>query len=156
MPSSQLQHATIISFDPRGTARPHPPRSPGLTSFDRIEITRWRDQARSAGYDRMVIHERDSGDAQDVDNFLSVYRSGESWSRWGFVRMGEVVRAWCCLSGADVGEFASLAEALRTVLLGSPRLQPSRATVVKLHRASSAVVTNLQDARFARRMGSAA
>lgn len=81
-----------------------------------MDIMRWQDRARLAGFDRMVIHDREEGDSFDIGNFLSVHRSGEAWSRWGFARKGPVVTAWCCLTGTDVGTFASLSEAFEAVL----------------------------------------
>jgi hypothetical protein len=115
-----------------------------------MELTRWQDQARQLGYDRMVIHTRDDLDDVAVGNFLSVYRSGEAWSRWGFVRDGAIIRSWCCLSGADVGEFESLGDGLEAVLSGAAVKRAAAAPVVQLHRAS-AVVTDLRS-----RFGSAA
>jgi hypothetical protein len=91
-----------------------------FTARDRIEISQWRETARQAGYDRLVVHHRDAGDALDVGSFLSVYAVGSAWSRWGFARRGEVVVAWCALTGADIGEFPSLAKALQTVLRADP------------------------------------
>ena len=108
----------------------------------------------------MVIHNRDCGDAQEVGNFLSVYRRGESWSRWGFARYGAVIRAWCCLSGADVGEFASLAQALASVLNGMAPDWRRKPKVVPIGQADrrSAVVTELAPRLKActRSLGSAA
>ncbi len=90
-----------------------------LTPTDRIVISNWRDRASSAGFDRMIVHDRDENDACEVGNFLSVYRCGQAWSRWGFARNGSRIDAWCCLTGADVGSFASLPEALEQVLDGA-------------------------------------
>ncbi len=84
-----------------------------------MQVGFWQDRARQAGFDRMVIHDRDEGDASEVGNFLSVHLRGQAWSRWGFARGGNTVRAWCCLTGADVGEFASMNEALTAVLRGA-------------------------------------
>jgi hypothetical protein len=83
-----------------------------------MDVTGWHEAARLAGFDRMVIHELDNGDAVGVGNFLSVYRRGEAWSRWGFARKDATIRAWCCLTGADVGEFETLGAALAAVLHG--------------------------------------
>lgn len=107
----------VIAFPLRPARRSNPACC--LTPRDRMVLTAWHDKARVAGYDRMVIHERDAGDAADVGNFLSIHRNGETWSRWGFAREGEVIRAWCSISNADMGEFASLEEALVSVLTGS-------------------------------------
>ena len=115
-----------------------------LTPRDRMDAGDWRDAARLAGYDRLVIHNRDSNDAQEVGNFLSVYRRGESWSRWGFARYRGVVRAWCCLSGADVGEFATLGEALASVLNGMAPDRSRNPEIVPIRPAErSAVITQL-------------
>ena len=89
-----------------------------LTPRDRMDISDWQEAARTAGYDRMVIHDRDYGDAQEVGNFLSVYRRGESWSRWGFARQGRTINGWCCLTSTDMGQFGSLGEALGAILGG--------------------------------------
>ena len=75
-----------------------------------------RERARLEGFDRLVVHDRDNGDASEVGEFLTVYRSGEAWSRWGFARAGNAVRAWCSLTGVDVGEFRTLREAFGAVL----------------------------------------
>jgi hypothetical protein len=150
----------VISFASHTPSRDDAPpnRIACLTSRDRIDITRWQDRARQAGYDRMIIHDRDAGDVQDVTNFLSVYRSGEAWSRWGFVRVGSVVRAWCCVTGADIGEFATMSGALEAVLQGTAKRPAAPAQVVALHRADhgSAVITEIGSRRFARQLGSAA
>jgi hypothetical protein len=99
----------------------------------------------------MVIHDRDEGDACEVGNFLSVYRCGQAWSRWGFARAGRAIRAWCCLTGADVGQFACLDDALAAVLEAAPVSSAKTVTV------RNAPVTNLVAFRtYAKRLGSAA
>jgi len=108
----------VIAFAPHAARSPAAAQGMCLTPLDRIVVTTWQDRARLVGFDRMVIHDRDPGDATEVGNFLSVYRSGQAWSRWGFARHGHVVRAWCCLTLADVGEFSCMAEALEDVLEG--------------------------------------
>ena len=87
-----------------------------LTARDRIDLANARERARLAGFDRLVVHERDQGDASDVGEFLTVYESGQVWSRWGLARAGAAVRAWCCLTGVDAGEFRTLREAFAAVL----------------------------------------
>jgi len=171
MSSTQLRvDDGVISFEARAAllrAGQEPPEPVGacLTALDRIDITRWQDAARDAGYDRMVIHDRDFGDSSDVGTFLSVYSRGKAWSRWGFARRGARILAWCCLSGADVGEFSSLSQALETVLLGeadTTRLRPDRLVgnivpVARSDYAGAAVtVLHLKRKAFGRTVGSAA
>jgi hypothetical protein len=104
--------AEIIPFrKPAGGAR--------LSMRDRMDVTYWQESARQFGYDRLVIHERAPCDPPDVDSFLSIYRRGEAWSRWGVARCGSTVLAWCSVSGADLGQFATVAEALGTLFAGS-------------------------------------
>ncbi len=126
---------------------------PCLTPRDRMELTELREAARSAGYDRMVIHDRDEGDDDEVGNFLSVYKRGDAWSRWGFARRGESIRAWCCLTGRDIGEYGSLREALVAVLHDLP-VTPSAATAVIPIEAvrRSATITDLRTYVSAARM----
>lgn len=157
MNSIQPQTAgIIIAFAARAASAP--PRGhfcARLSPHDRIEVTRKQDLARQAGYDRMVIHDRDAGDAAEVGNFLSVYRSGEVWSRYGFARKGDSVTAWCSLTGADIGAFDTLADALQTVLHLNDVSDPVAAN--QSDRANS-IVTDLMPHLHAyrRRLGSAA
>ena len=127
-----------------------------LTARDRMDIFDWQEAAKVAGYDRMVIHDRDYGDAQEVGNFLSVYRHGESWSRWGFARQGRTISSWCCLTSMDMGRFASLRDALGAVLNVSVPGQVGSMMVPVNHH--GAVVTELAARRKAcvASMGSAA
>jgi hypothetical protein len=95
-----------------------------------MDVSYWQESARAFGYDRLVIHERTSCDAPGVDSFISVYRNGDAWSRWGVARCGASVLAWCSLSGADMGRFASVAEALGTLLTGAAAPAAKRGEVI--------------------------
>jgi hypothetical protein len=122
-----------------------------LTSIDRMELCDWQDAARAGGYDRMNIHECD-GDAEgEYGDFVCLHRTGEAWSRWGFARKGAWINVWCCLTGADIGKFPSMAAAFEAVLPGAP-LKPYRT------QSMSAVVTALVPRlrHSANRLGSAA
>jgi len=100
---------TIIPFPKR-------PASAGLTSRDRIEVGRWEEEARLLGYDRLVINDREAFDPPDTDSFLSIYRAGDSWAAWGVARRGGNIVAWCGKTGADLGPFVSVSEALTAIL----------------------------------------
>ncbi|MEJ0047437.1 MAG: hypothetical protein WDN04_15985 [Rhodospirillales bacterium] len=117
----------IISFAPRagGSAR--------LTLSDRMEAMMWLEQARGYGYDRLVVHERSPDDPPEVESFLSIYRRGEAWASWGVARSGGSILAWSSVSGADVGRFASVADALAALLsCGGPRA-PGRPGAQVIH-----------------------
>jgi hypothetical protein len=87
-----------------------------LSLRDRMDVMAWRDPANTLGFDRLVIHERSSCDPPDLDSFLGIYRRGEVWASWNLARCGAGVLAWCSRSGADVGRFASVADALEALL----------------------------------------
>ncbi len=97
---------------------------------DRMDVTNWAESARAHGYDRLVIHERSPNDPDDVDSFLSIYRRGESWARWNVARRGAAVLAWCSVSGADVGPFASVGEALSSLIDGRVLPRPAAGEVI--------------------------
>ncbi len=111
----------VIPFAPR-------PHAVGarLSIKDRMDVTSWQEPAFAQGYDRLVIHERAPCDPPEVDSFLSIYRRGEPWSRWGVARCGSSITAWCSVSGMDLGQFGSMGEALGSLLGGAapPRRGP--------------------------------
>lgn len=94
-----------------------------LSIMDRMDVTSWIEPAFAHGYDRLVVHERAAGDPPDVDSFLSIYRRGEAWARWGVARCGASVLVWCALTGTDYGRFASVSEALGAVLADAAPLR---------------------------------
>ncbi len=122
-----------------------------LTPLDRMDVCQWRETARSSGYDRMIIHEHELGDDGEFGDFLCLHRRGEAWSRWGFARKGSLVSVWCCLTGADIGEFPSLSAAFEAIMPGTP--VPAQRPKPHL-----AIVTDLMPRlrRSANRLGSAA
>ncbi len=136
--------SNVVAFIRRLSPTGHAPAC-RLTPRDRMEITGWHDAARLAGYDRLVIHDRDVGDAIEVGNFLSVYRRGDAWSRWGFARSGVSIHAWCCLSGADVGTFDTLGDALNEVLNGPGpvRMTPAKMLPARVSEPREGIVTAL-------------
>jgi hypothetical protein len=105
--------AEIIPFTRRSD------RGARLSLRDRMDVATWQESARQFGYDRLVIHERMPLDPEDVDSFLSIYRRGEAWSRWGIARCGATVLAWCSVSGMDVGRYDTVSEALGMLFTGT-------------------------------------
>jgi hypothetical protein len=98
----------------------------GLSLRDRMEVASWQGRLQPFGCDRMVIHERGPCDPPDLDSFLSIYRKGEAWARWGLARCGSSVLAWCSVTGADIGRFASVGDALGALFPASPNAAPGR------------------------------
>jgi hypothetical protein len=113
--------------------RPAEPTCASLTIRDRMQVEGWRESARDFGYDRLVIHEHQPGDPPEVGSFLSVYRCGEPWARFGVTRMGDSIVAWCSTTSVNLGRFASIGQALLALL---PEQAPRQIAVlpVKLIR----------------------
>jgi hypothetical protein len=91
-----------------------------------MEATMWQEAARLHGFDRLVVHERSPDDPPDVQSFISLYRHGEQWARWGIARSGGSVLAWCSVTGADIGRFASVADALSALVPRGGHVAPPR------------------------------
>ena len=45
-------------------------------------------------------------------DYISIYRAGDSWAVWGLTRQGPSVQLWRCATGADLGQFPTMHEAL--------------------------------------------
>ncbi len=100
----------VVPFVPRVAQRQH------LTMRDRMSAASRAAELPLLGYDRLVIHSRLPGDPPELGDLLLIYRTGEPWASWGFARQGDAIMAWCCATGADVGRFGDLDEALAHVL----------------------------------------
>lgn len=95
-----------------------------LTMRDRMEVLSWTEGARSFGYDRVVIRERHPQDDPHIGDFLAIYRTGEAWAAWGVARQGASLRVWRCSTGADLGDFRTIQEALCAILSASAGAEP--------------------------------
>jgi hypothetical protein len=101
-----------------------------LTMKDRIELLKLSDTARASGYDRLVIRERHPEDDPQLGDFVAIYRCGEPWASWGVARRGPSLHVWRCATGADLGEFRTIEEALGAIVAApapEPRLKSRRA-----------------------------
>ncbi len=86
-----------------------------LTTLDRVEALRWEaDEAAAEGV-RVAIYNRQQNDAPEVGDFVSIYRGDERWAAWGAARRGRSIKLWRSANGADIGEFATMQEALAAV-----------------------------------------
>lgn len=104
--------ATIIAF-------PEPRQRPAaaaavrrLTLRDRVAAMRWADAVRPAGVSRAAIH---SGGDPQIGDFILIYLTGALWASWVVGCKEAGYSLWRAGSGADLGCYASLAEALAAV-----------------------------------------
>ena len=87
-----------------------------FTARDRVELEHWTEIAQQRGFDRLVLHERQEGDAADVGNYLAIYAAGCTWASWGLSRRPGGIVAWDSVSGLDRGRFRSMHDALGWIL----------------------------------------
>ncbi len=86
-----------------------------LTVSERIQILRWADAARPHGVHKVRIHEAEPGDAPWVGGFVLVYKQGDIWANWGVAVCPGSFEVWRPNSGATVGWYRTIVEALHTI-----------------------------------------
>lgn len=101
--------AVVIPFVPRQPSRP------GLNVSERIEALRWADAARAHGVRQVRIHEPEYGDDPSIGPFVLVYEKHDVWAAWGIAVRPGSFEVWRPSSGATVGWYRTLPEALRAI-----------------------------------------
>ena len=106
---ASMQRPTIITLASRLQ------HSRRLSAQDKIDAFRWENTALSIGYDRIVVHAI-PGYLTDIEgDFVLIYRLGYQWARWGIARKGSRLAVWRCGTGEDIGLFATMVVALRSI-----------------------------------------
>ncbi len=91
--------------------------TPRFTTADRLALADWQNCGAS-GYARVLIEDGRPGTLPDCGAYALVYRSGTSWACWGLTRrLGAApgIMAWRCATGATLGLYAAMDEALRAL-----------------------------------------
>jgi hypothetical protein len=110
----------VNSFQGNVVPFPQRPRTANcLTQQDRQDVADLRNQAAAAGYDCLMIHVVSVSEGCRTTDYVAAYRAGEPWSSWGFARDGRRICSWNALTSVDWGIFASMSEALGSILLGA-------------------------------------
>ena len=91
-----------------------------LTEADRKDIESCMALCPASGYDRITTSAIVPYPGFEAVALVCAYRSGEDWATWAFARIGDTIGGWSALTGEDLGMFPSMAEALRSALLGDP------------------------------------
>lgn len=105
----QLSSATLIAFPKRQANR--------FTVRDRVELLEWEAaRSRGRGFSRMVLHEQEPIDGDEVCDILLLYAGEGPWARWGAARLGRSISVWRSADGADLGRFDTMREALGATL----------------------------------------
>lgn len=106
IPPGLPQLATILCF-PESTNPPHQ-----LTMADRIEALHWQATKAIKVGARLAFHRWSSLNAHEGGDYISIYRGDDRWAAWGATRRGHCVSVWRCATGADLGQFSTMREAL--------------------------------------------
>jgi len=85
-----------------------------LTAQDRREAVCWS-QGVAGLWCRLVIY-ADPTEDEDIGDFVSIYRLGQSWASWGVARRGDQILLWQSDHGVDIGAFPTMADALQAIL----------------------------------------
>jgi hypothetical protein len=101
--------AVVLPFVPR---RAHPL---SLNVPERIEAMRWTDAARPFGVRELRIHEPEIGDEPSLGGFVLIYENNDEWAGWGIAVRPGSFEVWRPSSGATVGWYRTLGEALRAI-----------------------------------------
>lgn len=124
-PAPPTHSAAVIPFP--GS----PDRKGRLTWLDRASVLAREDAARARGYERLLVHTPPPNAEPDTPDAVMLYPAGERWARWGLARQPGGVLVWRCSDGAELGRFATMAEALDAALAApdpAPRRSRSRGT----------------------------
>jgi hypothetical protein len=99
----------VVPFVPRQS---HPL---SLNVSERIHALRWADGARQHGVRELRIHEPEPGDDPSVGGFVLIYEADDIWAGWGVAVRHSNFEVWRPASGATVGWFGTLREALDAI-----------------------------------------
>lgn len=92
------------------------PAPGGFSPFDMNELRRWE-----RGERRVTLCEADTG------RFAMLHDVSQVWASWAVIRQGHELLLWDCVSFADVGRFATMADALAAIPeeSGMPEFMPA-------------------------------
>ena len=88
--------------------------APRFSTGDRLALLEWQNRGAS-GYARLLIEDGQPGSLPDCAAYALIYRRGTPWASWGLTRRGgrsPGVMAWRCSTGATLGVYATMEEAL--------------------------------------------
>ncbi len=100
---------------------PPAPR-PGFRSHDLIALACWVRRADAHGYRRTLLEDGTSDGEPEEGAYVLIYPPSSDWASWGVLRDGAEIVVWHCGTGADLGRFASMLQALESL----PPVRPVR------------------------------
>ena len=123
-----MRHLTLVP-----TQRPQPLENEwGFNSRDLIALTCWMQRADAHGYRRVLIEGGTGEGGPEEGGYVLIYPPQQDWARWGLARSGEQIVIWNCGTGADLGRFPTMLQALES--LPPVRTQPGGRSKARVTR----------------------
>ena len=114
-----------------------------LTTRDLMALAEWIGHADTHGYRRLLIEAGDDTAEPEDGGYALVYAAGRAWANWGLARCETGIAVWHCGTGADVGCFRSMMEALESL----PHMWTRSTTEPTRQRAATASASNVVQLR---------
>jgi len=117
MSLKERKSADCFPLPPTSIVIPFPgpkPRPNRLAIADIQEAEEWAG-GLSRLWCKLVIYESPAED-EEIGDFISIYKLGQSWASWGAARRGRNVVLWRADCGSDLGIFSRMRDALDAIL----------------------------------------
>ncbi len=101
--------SVVVPFVPRR------PQARRLNVTERIEAMRWADAARAHGVRELRIHDPEREDDPALGPFVLIYQRHDLWAAWGIAVRPSSFEVWRPSTGATVGWYRTLGEALLAI-----------------------------------------
>jgi hypothetical protein len=87
----------------------------GFTSRDLIALNRWMQRSTDHGYRRVVLEDGSGEGGPEEAAYILIYTPGHDWASWGIARGPIGLVIWHCGTGADLGRYETMLEALESL-----------------------------------------
>lgn len=126
----QARRSQVLAFPSQTDRMAHPAAfgfvPPRFTTADRLALAAWQNGGAS-GYVRLLIEDGRPGTLPDCGAYALIYRPGTPWASWGLTRRPGAapgIMAWRCSTGATLGLYDTMDEALRALPLAGRESAP--------------------------------
>jgi hypothetical protein len=101
----------------------------GFTSRDLIALTCWMQRSTDHGYRRIVLEDGSGEGGPEEAAYILIYTPGHDWASWGIARGPIGLVIWHCGTGADLGRYETMLEALESLPPVAVKAAPANAPV---------------------------
>lgn len=89
-----------------------PPLEWRFASRDLMALTQWMQRGEAHGYRRILIEAGSDTDSPEEGGYVLIYSRDCDWASWGVAPSAGGFAVWHCGTGADLGRFSSMLQAL--------------------------------------------